>query len=302
MPVIKYRAYDPRMVPRRTKLEVPGWTGQPEPRASGSHEYPWHCVPFTEAARAGLEICFPYDHELRVVTRAGILGFTYAGEPLVPGPDTPPVRSFGREYFTFRSSIDLKVDPGYALKIETHPRFYTDTTGTVPCAVPAIIHAWWPMVNFLVFKSPEEGRDLIFRSGEPFVLVSIIAAEQSLDITPMPEDEAAERELQSRRIYASRATLAEGTHWVSSTNTAFDGTYRLLSGAARKAAAQERNDVSASASYGGGGGDGGDGGDASPAAAARTAGSAPCAHGRGGGGDGDGGGAAAADTDRAAHR
>jgi hypothetical protein len=287
MPVVKYRTYEPRLIPRRTRLDVPGWAGQPEPRANGSHEYPWHCVPFTEAARAGLELAFPYDQDLKVSTQNGALIFTYAGEPLRPGPSTPPVRSFGRDYFTYRSSIDLKVPPEHALKIETHPRFYSDTTGTVPCAVPAIIHAWWPMVNFLVFKSPPEGGELIFRPNDPFVLISVIAAEQSLEIVPMPEDEAAERELQSRRIYASRATLAQGTHWVSSTNTAFDGTYRLLSGAARKAAAQARQSATTSASYGGDD----DGGDAAPAAA----GGAAAAHGHdGGGGDDDAAGSPAA--------
>jgi hypothetical protein len=49
----------------------------------------------------------------------------------------------------------------------------------------------------------------------------------------MPDAEAAERELQSRRIHASRRTLSAETEWTSSTNTVFDGTYRRLSGAAR---------------------------------------------------------------------
>jgi hypothetical protein len=49
----------------------------------------------------------------------------------------------------------------------------------------------------------------------------------------MPEDEAAERELQSQRIHASRTTLSADTQWVSSSNTVFDGTYRRIFGAAR---------------------------------------------------------------------
>jgi hypothetical protein len=50
----------------------------------------------------------------------------------------------------------------------------------------------------------------------------------------MNEAEAAERELQSRRIYESRATLAADSQWVSASNTVFDATYRRIHGAARK--------------------------------------------------------------------
>jgi hypothetical protein len=39
MHTIKYRLSEERLRPRRTKLEIPGWAGKPEPRADGSHEY-----------------------------------------------------------------------------------------------------------------------------------------------------------------------------------------------------------------------------------------------------------------------
>ena len=56
----------------------------------------------------------------------------------------------------------------------------------------------------------------------------------------MNEDEAAERELQCRRIYESRDTLSANTKWISSTSTVFDGTYRHLLSAA-KAKSKKRN-------------------------------------------------------------
>ncbi len=257
MSLVKYRAYDPNLKPRRLKLEVPGWAGQSEPRADGSHEYPWHCVPFSEAARAGIELCFPYEQELRVTARDGQLIFGYGGRegPALAESD-PPFRRFGREYFTYRSSLDLKVEPGCAIKIETHPSFYSDMSGTAPIAVPAVLQAWWPMIHFLVFKSPAEGQTHVFRPGAPFVLATVVPAEQSLEIVEMPAEEAAERELQSRRIYASRSTLAADSRWTSSTHTVFDGTYRRLAGAARAEAARARTALTGS----GDGDDGGDGG------------------------------------------
>jgi hypothetical protein len=54
----------------------------------------------------------------------------------------------------------------------------------------------------------------------------------------MSEDEAAERELQSRRIYANRPKLSGPTEWTSSTDTVFDGTYRHLYRAAKEKARQ----------------------------------------------------------------
>ena len=49
----------------------------------------------------------------------------------------------------------------------------------------------------------------------------------------MTEEEAAEREVQSRRIYANRSKLAGETEWLSTTDTVFDGTYRHLHRAAK---------------------------------------------------------------------
>jgi hypothetical protein len=155
------------------------------------------------------------------------------GEPSSPDPRWLPFRSFGCEYYTYQSLIDLKVQPGFAVKTETHPRFYADTTGTVPIAVPAVLRRWWPMINFLVFKSAAEVRTHIFRSGEPFIQITIVTANQKYELVEMPQEEAAERELQSRRIHATRDTLAAETHWTSSSNTIFDGTYRRILGAAK---------------------------------------------------------------------
>ena len=126
------------------------------------------------------------------------------------------------------------------MRIEPHPRFYTDQSDTAPIAVPALLRRWWPMMNFAVFKSPAEGRTHIFRPGEPFAQIIVIPAESDFELVEMNEEEAAERELQSRRIHESRDTLSANTKWVSSTSTVFDGTYRhLLSAAKAKSKKQQ---------------------------------------------------------------
>ena len=78
MKEIKFRLVNPGLNPRGTKLEMPGWAGKPEPRKDGSHEYAWHCMPFTEGAQYGIEIFYPYENELHVSKRKG--EFVFGGD------------------------------------------------------------------------------------------------------------------------------------------------------------------------------------------------------------------------------
>src|SRR6202171_2592224 len=235
MHTVKCRLFEPRLRPRRTKMEIPGWAGKPEPRKDGSHEYPWHCIPFSESAQYGIELFYPFDNELKVTTRDGrlILDGDFGPNPET-GVEWPPFRTFGEQFYTYQLLLDLKVEEGMAIRIEPHPRFYTDPTGSVPIAVPALMRNWWPMMFFMVFKSPAEGRTHIFRPNEPFAQFTVIPEDSDFELAEMSVEEAAERELQARRIHESRATLSAGTQWTSASNTVFDATYRRIHGAARK--------------------------------------------------------------------
>jgi len=88
MSIVKYRMREPSLRPRRTKLEIPGWAGLREPRADGSHEYVWHCLPFSEAAQYGIELFYPYENVLSVSTKEGQLAFE--GD-FGPSPDRSPL-------------------------------------------------------------------------------------------------------------------------------------------------------------------------------------------------------------------
>src|ERR1700693_491518 len=108
MHIVKTRYHEPGLAPRRTKLEIPGWAGEREPRADGSMEQVWHCLPFSEGAPYGLEIFYLYANELRVSTRDGMLVFEGG---FGPAPDTdvtwPPFRSFGEKYYTYQILLDI---------------------------------------------------------------------------------------------------------------------------------------------------------------------------------------------------
>jgi hypothetical protein len=238
---VKFRHFNPGLRPRRTKMEMPGWAGQPAPRTNGSHEYAWHCTPFTESAQYGIEVFYPYNNELRVSRREGKLHFD--GD-FGPAPDSdlqwPPFRSFGRDFYTHQLLLDLKVGKDWAIRTEPHPRFYTDTTGTCPIAVPALLRTeWWPMISFMVFKAPGEAQEHIFRPGEPMMQIIVIPITCDMTLTPMNDEESAEREMRARRIHASRSDLAADSTWISDTDTVFDGTYRYLLRAAKGRARED---------------------------------------------------------------
>ncbi|MFI4964699.1 MAG: hypothetical protein ACHP9T_04955 [Caulobacterales bacterium] len=240
MPVVKYRVHGPGYAPQQTQVPVPGWGGEAQPRADGSHEQVWHCVPFSEGARYGLEILYPFDQELRVRNFRGRvrLDADWGPDPQ-NGLMWPPFRPFGEGFYSYQLVLDLKVDPGFAVRSEPHPRFYADGAGDVPIAVPALIRtAWWPMMFFIIFKAPPKGATHVFRKGEPFAQFIVIPEDPDLTLEAMEEEEAAERELKSRRIRDSRDALAERSRWLSSTNTVFDGTYRHMLRAAKARARQ----------------------------------------------------------------
>jgi len=236
MPIVKYRIHGHRPPPQPTEFAVPGWAGERQPRATGSHEQPWHCMPFSEYARYGIELLYPFEEELHVsIHRSKVRLEAEWGDPVDRDMMWPPFRPFGADYYSYQLSLDLQVPAGWAIRTEPHPRYFTDRTNSTPLAVPALIRSdWWPMMFFCIFKAPPKGGVHVFRKGEPFISLIALPADPELELVKMDGDEAAQREMRSRRLAASRDNLAEGTRWVSTTNTVFDGTYRNMYRAARR--------------------------------------------------------------------
>jgi hypothetical protein len=224
MPTLKYRLHGHRPPPQPIQLAIPGWAGEQQPRADGNHEQPWHCTPLSESARYGVEMLYPFDEELRVTKFRGRVRLEANwGEPIDPDMNWPPFRAFGEDYYSYQIALDLQVPSGWAIRTEPHPRYYTDATNTTPLAVPALIRSeWWPMMFFCIFSK-----------GEPFISIIALPAEPQLDLQPMSYEEAAEREMRARRLAANRDALAEGTRWLSTTGTIFDGSYRQMFRAAK---------------------------------------------------------------------
>lgn len=113
MPIVKYRLHGDRPGPAPIRITVPGWAGARQPRADGSLEQPWHCIPFSESARYGLELVYPFDDELRVSKVNGHVKLEADwGPPPPDGLPWPPFRPFGPDYYSYQLSLDLAVPMG----------------------------------------------------------------------------------------------------------------------------------------------------------------------------------------------
>ena len=229
---VKYRTEGKALAPRALRVSLPGWGGSPEmKKENGSQPQPWHCPLHVEACTAGFELLYPFETECHVVNDGQVrILWDRAKEPGgLPGPSeftlsTPPPP----QNYLFATGIDIQAPPGYALRTEPHPRFFADTTGTVPAVVYGHLHSeWWPKKLFVVFKIPAPGQRHIFRKGEPYAQILFIA-DVSFELRRMtPQEEDRRRKLEED-IRFSKSLIAKHV-WHSAGGIEFNDHYKVLS-------------------------------------------------------------------------
>jgi hypothetical protein len=189
MNIVKYRTREPALSPAEPSWRFPVGPVNANPALMAPTNTCGIAYRFRRGRSMGLNCFTPYQNELHVTTREGRLIFD--GD-FGPPPDAdlqwPPFRTFGEKFYTYQILLDLKVGEGRAIRTEPHPRFYADSTNTVPIAVPALLRNWWPMMFFIVFKSPPEGATHVFRPGEPFAQVIVLPEESDVVVEEMGED------------------------------------------------------------------------------------------------------------------
>ena len=138
-----------------------------------------------------------------------------------------PFGVFAPHHYGMSAAVDVLPPPGHVLRIEPHPRFFTDTTGTVPVAVPGHIERFWPRMFFLVFKVPAPGETHVFRPGEPVAQLLAVPAQATYALAEMPPEQVDDRNSQDRQMtsmgffVAKHIWRAENGHW-------FDDKYKQL--------------------------------------------------------------------------
>jgi tetratricopeptide (TPR) repeat protein len=230
---ISYRTTQKALPPRPIKVSVPGWAGTQQQMTDGADAQPWHCLPFVEGSTYGLELLYEYETECHVVNDNGVVRFEwdYAREPdcVLSGGEfilVAPLRK--PRYYLFSTRIDLKAPPGYVLRTEPHPRFFTDDTGTVPLAMIAHLQTEWRPKNLVVgFKAPQAGQRHIFRKGEPFAQILLVPRQVNYELTRMSKEEGEERAKLERAMDKARLAIADKT-WQNSDGAQMDNHYKVL--------------------------------------------------------------------------
>jgi Tfp pilus assembly protein PilF len=230
---IKYKAYAKVLPPQPIRMTNVNWGGSPEKMEDGSEPQPWHCLPFVEGSTYGLELIYPYENECHVVGANGTIHFEwdYANEPgggLTGGEFVAFSPVDACKYYLFNTRLDIQPPPGYVLRTEPHPRYFTDETRTVPLAIIGNLqNEWYPHLNFAVFRAPEQGRRHIFRKGEPFVQVLFVPHRVKYDIAQMTFEESAERRELEHAIERCKSDIAEHS-WHNPTGVGFNNHYKVL--------------------------------------------------------------------------
>ena len=230
---IKYRTEGKALPPRPIKVAVPGWAGSAAfKKENGSEPQPWHCPLFMEACTYGVELVYQYETECHIANNHGKVEILWDRHK-APGElgglgdfslslPSPP------QNFLFATSIDIQPPPGYILRIETHPRFFGDTTGSVPVALSGHVPGeWWPKKLFVVFKVPEPGQRIIFRKGEPYVQILFIPRDE-IELHAMTPEEAASRRRLEEDISRVKSLVAKNV-WNSGSGVEFNDHFKVFS-------------------------------------------------------------------------
>jgi len=231
---LSYRVLNPALPPRRVKLGIPGWAGDDVPAEDGAKPQPWHCKPFIDAASYGIELVYGFETECRVTSGAGgsihfegdftaeIERGNESGQKM-----THPFGVFAPHHYGMTAGVDLMPPQGHVLRIEPHPRFFTDRTGEVPCAVPGHLERFWPRMFFVVFKAPAPGQTHVFRLGEPFAQALVVPAQVTYGLEAMEPEQVLDRKTQDRQMTATGFLLAKHI-WNADSGLMFDDKYKQL--------------------------------------------------------------------------
>jgi Tfp pilus assembly protein PilF len=230
---IKYATYAKALPPQPVRLKKPGWGGTAEKMVDGSEPQPWHCLPFVEASTYGLELVYQYDTECHVVNDGGVLRFEWdvtkePGGVLTGGEFVAFEPKTNSRFYIFNTRVDLQPPPGYVIRTEPHPRFFTDDTGTAPLSIIGHVQSeWWARKFFVVFRSPPPGGRHVFRKGEPYVQLLFVPQRVAYEATAMtPEEGARRRELEGA-IDGAKAQLSENV-WHNPAGVTFSDHYKVL--------------------------------------------------------------------------
>lgn len=230
---IAYRIVHKALPPQPIRMKMPGWGGSPAIKMEDASEpQPWHCPPFVAGSAYGIELLYHYETECHVVNDNGNvrIEWDYAKEPggILGFDEFGLFAPTPSKFYTFSTLMDLQAPPGYVLRTNPHPRFFTDDTGTVPLAVVGHVQTeWWSSRLFVVFKVPPPGCRHIFRRNEPYVQILFVPQKITYELTRMPAEQEQRRRELDEGINAGKPYIARNV-WHNPSGAEFSDHYNVL--------------------------------------------------------------------------
>ena len=239
---VKYRSFTPALNPRRTKLEVPGWGGERQPRKDGSMEQAWHCLPFSEGARYGIELFYPYENELRVSTTAGSLRLRASSGRRPKGMAANGRRSAHSAIsITPTSCRSISRSRKAGRFVSSRTRASTPTRPTRPRSRSRRSSAAGGRWSFSWSSNRRPREERIFSDSASRSRRSLSCPRRRRSTSSRcPTRRPPSANCSRGASFRAASTLSAETEWTSATNTVFDGTYRHILGAASEKAKQRR--------------------------------------------------------------
>lgn len=232
---IEYRSWWKGFPPRKIKLDIGGWSGNPG-HEDGDSPQPWHCQPWVDGNTYGLELIYPFKTEVCIFNNNGkmeFIGDFEANNELLPNIPSPPFKTFASGHYGFTSFLDLIVPEDHVIRVETHPKYFVDPLDETPCALPGHIQSWWSRIFFVVFKNPPLNRKHYFRYGEPFAQLLIVPQKAEYELKEMSYLKKVERQTYES-ILNEFAHKVSTKRWQDDRGNIFDNKYKLLSSAYAK--------------------------------------------------------------------
>jgi Flp pilus assembly protein TadD len=176
---IKYRSY----------AKVQPTLAQPLTDVDWGTAPPAELVPFVEGSAYGVDLFYPFETECQVLADKGTIEFDWdfekePNDALTGGEFRAFSPVEASQYYLLSTRVDLLPPPGHVVRTEPHPRYFTETSGTVPLAmVGHLQNEWYPRLAFVVFRTPPPGRRHIFRNGQPFARILFLPRDMKPALT-----------------------------------------------------------------------------------------------------------------------
>jgi len=226
---VRFRTWYKGLPPQPIKLKIPGWAGENHDHGNGAKPQPWHCPPFVDGSTYGLELLYPFENDCKVVNDGGTIKFEGDfSQEVIEAYKQPPFDVFAPGHYGFTSSLDIVGPPNHIIRLEPHPKYFTDETWTTPCVVPGHIQAeWWSRIFFIVFKAPPPGTYHVFRHREPYAQILVLPKKVAYELYPMDQEEYNKRTQLDAMINQGDKCLCNNA-WVDNTGHHFNDKYKVL--------------------------------------------------------------------------